>query len=129
MTPAHFIWYSLTALVLVVYVRRWLRHRSITHYTPGEVAARLKNGSNTVLLDVRTAAERGSQSIKGSLHIPLQQLHARIDHLQKFKDKEIICYCRSGNRSLTAAATLRKHGFTTANMKGGITGWNFSGHT
>ena len=128
MAITQLIFYGLAVIAMVVYVRRLLLHRSIVHYTPGEVAAKLKNGSNTVLLDVRTPAERSNQSIKGSLHIPLQEIHAGIDHLQKFKDKEIICYCHSGNRSLTAAATLRKHGFTTANMKGGITEWNFSGH-
>ena len=128
MTPTQLIFYGLAAIAMVLYIRRLLLRRSIVHYTPGEVASRVKNHSNIVLLDVRTPAERSGQHIAGSLHIPLHELRSRIDQLSGFKDKEIICYCRSGNRSLAAAATLRKHGFTTANMKGGITEWNYSGH-
>ena len=48
------------------------------------------------------------------------------DELEKYKNKEIICYCRSGNRSLNSASLLKKHGFNSANMKGGIVTWNFS---
>jgi len=54
----------------------------------------------------------------------LYELGTRSDELLKYKDKEIICYCRSGNRSLTAAAKLKKKGFNSANLKGGIIRWN-----
>jgi rhodanese-related sulfurtransferase len=127
MTLAQITLLVLIALVLVFYTRRLLLSRSVTHYTPGEVAAKMRNGSNPVLLDVRTPAERSSQHIKGSLHIPLQELRQRIQELARYKDREIICYCRSGNRSITAAVALRRQGFDSANMKGGIIEWNFSG--
>ena len=78
-----------------------------------------------VLLDVRTRGERAAQHIQGSLHIPLHQLEKRIDELQKHQNKEIICYCQTGSRSLSAAIRLKKHGFTVANLKGGIAEWNF----
>jgi rhodanese-related sulfurtransferase len=47
--------------------------------------------------------------------------------MKKFKDAEIICYCRTGNRSLNAAAKLKKLGFNAANLKGGIIRWNAAG--
>jgi rhodanese-related sulfurtransferase len=91
-----------------------------------EAAEKLKSNS-IVLLDVRTASERQSSSIKGSIHIPLHEIRRRTDELKKYGEKEIVSYCASGNRSVSATATLKKLGFNAANMKGGIAEWNFSG--
>lgn len=96
-------------------------------YSPREVADLMKQAGTAILLDVRTSAERQRQMIKGSMHIPLHELMRRSGELEKHKNKEVICYCQSGNRSLSAASKLRKSGFTVANMKGGIAEWNSSG--
>jgi rhodanese-related sulfurtransferase len=107
-----------------VYIRRFLLIRSVKHYSPSEVSELMKRG-NVVLLDVRTNDERAISNIKGSIHIPLNQLGRRMDELKRHKDKEIVCYCQTGNRSLTAAARMEKAGFTVANLKGGIGEWNY----
>jgi rhodanese-related sulfurtransferase len=52
-------------------------------------------------------------------------LNRSFEDIRKFKDKEIICYCRSGNRSLSAAILLQKKGINAANLIGGITAWKF----
>ena len=80
-----------------------------------------------VLLDVRTDTERKQGSIKGSYHIPITSISSSENEMKKFKDAEIICYCRTGNRSLNAAAKLKKLGFNAANLKGGIMRWNAAG--
>jgi rhodanese-related sulfurtransferase len=121
------ILYVLMALLAALYLRRWLLLRGLKQYSPREVAEAMKQPGSKVLLDVRTAAERQRNSIKGSTHIPLHELGRRIEELNKHKNKEVICYCQSGNRSVSAAAQLRKSGFTVANMKGGIAEWNSSG--
>ncbi|MBM2846995.1 MAG: Protein containing rhodanese-like domain, partial [Bacteroidetes bacterium] len=41
-----------------------------------------------------------------------------------YKDKTIITYCRTGNRSGKAAALLQAQGFKVFNMSGGIVQWN-----
>ncbi len=117
--------YVLLAVVLFFFVRKYLRMRSVKNYSVAEVAEKVKNNPNAVLLDVRTAQERSYSAIKNSLHIPLNELHSRLDELQKYKTKEIFCYCQSGSRSLVAAAKLHYSGFDAANMKGGIGEWNF----
>ena len=126
MEPSQIILYAIIALALFLYVRRMFLLRSLRSYTPAEVAEKLKNNS-IVLLDVRSVGERQSRSIKGSIHIPLQELRRRSSELEKYKSREIVCYCASGNRSVSATATLNKLGFNAANMKGGIAEWNFSG--
>ena len=124
MTTSQIILLIFAALIGFFYLKKFISTRGIVQYEPVDAATKLKNSRNTILLDVRTPKERKEQTIKGSIHIPLYELGTRSEELLKYKDKEIICYCRSGNRSLTAAAKLRKKGFNSANLKGGIIRWN-----
>lgn len=119
--------YVIIVLVLYQVVKKVFLVRTIKHYTPVELFGKLKNSRDVVLLDVRRKDERNVRLIKGSIHIPLTQLKTRVDELKKFKKNEIVCYCRSGNRSLSAAAILKKDGFNVANLKGGIVQWNIAG--
>ena len=97
--------------------------KSVKNYDAAEAIKRSKT-NNVLFLDVRTLRERNTYQISGSIHIPLHELKERLNDLEKFKGKEIICYCHSGSRSLTAAAILNKNGFRSANLKGGIIEWN-----
>jgi rhodanese-related sulfurtransferase len=128
MTLSQIFLYALLALVILFYLRRFLLTRTITRYSPAQLADRTKE-PGTVLLDVRTTKERQVQLIPGSLHIPLQELARRVEELEKYRSREVICYCQSGNRSLTAAVRLRRFGFNASNLEGGISEWNFSQRT
>lgn len=126
MDASAILFYGVVALVLAVYLRRWLVLRSVKQYSPAELHEKMQRNA-LVLLDVRTNAERGRSAIRGSTHIPLHELRRRLDELGRYKDKEIVCYCATGNRSLAAAAKLKKLGFNVGNLKGGIAEWKFSG--
>lgn len=119
------IFYILIVIVVLLYVRRMLIARSVVTYTPGQIEEKLRDDRNIILLDVRTRKEWESGHIKSAHHIPLHELGRRFDELEKHKSKEIVCYCQTGNRSTTAAVRLKRLGFTTAHMKGGIAEWNF----
>ncbi len=61
------------------------------------------------LVDVRTPGEFADGNVKGSVNIPLDNLTKEI---AKFKDKKnIIVFCRSGNRSGMAKSLLEQQGF------------------
>ena len=63
---------------------------------------------NAFLVDVRSASEFASEKVKGSVNIPLDQIHK---HLAKFKGKKnIVVFCRSGARSSQAKAILERSG-------------------
>lgn len=126
MTIFQFFLLLLTVIILYISIKRMLLSRNIKSYMAHEVKSKLKDSLNVILLDVRTLAERNRQSIKGSIHIPLQEFNVKAAELNKFKNKEIICYCQSGSRSLVAAGKLKKMGFNSANLKGGIVRWNLS---
>ena len=117
--------YIVLGLVAAFFVRRYLVRRSITEYSPGEVDERIRSNQAALLLDVRTDKEWQQGHLKGAHHLPLHELGRRYSELEKHKNREIICYCRTGNRSLTAAIRLKRFGFTVAHLKGGMVEWNY----
>jgi rhodanese-related sulfurtransferase len=121
------VFLSVIGAVLALYVVKYLRTRNIQQYTPGEVAKKIESRDSVLLLDVWTVGERDFQHIKGSLHIPLHQLRSRAEELLRHREKEIVCYCQSGSRSLSAALILHQRGFRAASLRGGIVDWNFHG--
>jgi rhodanese-related sulfurtransferase len=73
-------------------------------------------------VDVRTDGERERGYIPGSKHIPLQKLRQRYHELPK--DRMIITYCQSGQRSYNASRFLQQHGYTVKNLSGGYLTWH-----
>lgn len=74
---------------------------------------------NFILLDVRNPTEVSKEKIKGSVHIPLNELNQRLTEIDK--NKTIVVYCVSGYRSMIASSILRKNGFAKVlNITGGI---------
>ena len=89
---------------------------------PDELNRKIASGEDFVLLDVRTPQENASEAIAGSYLIPVQELGSRVKELPK--DKEIVVYCRVGNRSAYAGAHLAQLGYNVKNLEGGILAWN-----
>ena len=79
------------------------------------------------LLDVREPDERLEFNIGGAF-IPLGQVMAmQTDEIENLKNEEIICYCRSGKRSMQATLMLETFGFTNVvNLDGGMLSWQNS---
>lgn len=74
------------------------------------------------LIDVREDYERDIAEIGGE-HIPMGEIS---DNLNKIsKDKKVVVYCRSGNRSAVIVNMLTsEHGFNNIyNLKGGLLEW------
>jgi rhodanese-related sulfurtransferase len=85
--------------------------------------------SQPLILDVRTPNEYYSGHIAGATLIPLQQLSQRLSEIRQYKDKEILIYCRSGNRSTVASEILMENGFKKLyNLRTGILGWQKEGY-
>jgi len=81
-----------------------------------------------LMLDVRTPNEYHSGHIEGAKLVPLQQLDERIGELSGFRERDILIYCRSGNRSIVAAEILIRNGFKkTHHLKSGVIGWEKAG--
>ena len=79
------------------------------------------NNPKFKIIDVRTTPQRMALSIPNSEHIPLNQLNSKINLFDK--ENTYLIYCRVGQRSMTAANALNKHGINAINMEGGILEW------
>jgi rhodanese-related sulfurtransferase len=89
-----------------------------------QVKARLDAGESLHLVDVREPAEHADFNI-GGLLIPLGRVQSMdVDDIENWKDQEVICYCRSGNRSGQACMILEMAGFRDVkNLTGGMLAW------
>jgi rhodanese-related sulfurtransferase len=96
----------------------------MNNITPEEVKRRLDAGEKLNIVDVREPYENADFNIGGTL-IPLGQIQSmQIDEIENLKNKEVILYCRSGNRSGQAAMFLDAMGFkNTKNLVGGMLAW------
>lgn len=77
------------------------------------------------LLDVREAYEWTAGHAEAAVHIPLDQLPARIDDLDP--DEDLYVICRTGGRSFRAAQWLVGQGYSAINVAGGMDQWLESG--
>src|ERR1700742_296848 len=86
--------------------------------------ARLDAGESIHLVDVREPGEHEDFNIGGAL-LPLGNIrNLETDDIDKWKDEEVIFYCRSGNRSGQACMILESAGFSNAkNLTGGMMAW------
>ena len=120
-------WYLFAglAVVLVLLVGPTLRQlmHGITSVGVNQ-AVELVNHQAGVLVDVREPAEVDGGHIPNAKMLPLSRFKERLTELEKFKDRPVVLYCRSGQRSCRAAVLLRKHGFASVyNLAGGILAW------
>jgi rhodanese-related sulfurtransferase len=80
--------------------------------------------AQSMVLDVRRLDERSTGSIPGSIHIPLDDLRARMNELPR--NREIIVHCQSGQRSYFACRVLSQHGFHVRNLTGSWRTWKIA---
>lgn len=79
----------------------------------------------SLLLDVREPDEYAAGHAPSARLIPLGELESRTVELGD--DADIVCVCRSGGRSATAAAFLRDRGLRARNLLGGMQAWAAEG--
>ncbi len=73
------------------------------------------------ILDVREDHEWEAGHVEGAVHIPLDQLPARLGELDPDEDLHVVC--RLGGRSQRAAEWLEANGYTAINVSGGMEAW------
>jgi rhodanese-related sulfurtransferase len=89
-----------------------------------ELHHRMNAGEQINLIDVREPYEHEEFNIGGLLHPLGRIMSADVDDLEGMKDREVIVYCRSGNRSGQAAMMLEAMGFRDVkNLQGGMLAW------
>lgn len=89
---------------------------------PADYKARFVDGKEKhTLVDVRTAEEYKSGYIPGAINISVQELNGKLNKIPK--DKPVVVYCRSGNRSAHAVQALMAAGYSDVYDLGGLFEW------
>lgn len=110
-------------LAMLVYTSFSARLRGYQEVQPLE-AVQLMNHQEAVMVDVREDSEYTTGHVQDSIHIPLGKLRERVGELEAYKGRPVVVGCRSGHRSASACAMLRKQGFEKVyNLRGGILAW------
>lgn len=123
--------YLLVAVALVsggMLVWPYLRRATGGPWVSPPQATHLINREDAYVIDVREPAEFGAGHVLGAKNLPLARVEAAGAEIAKRKDKPVIVYCASGERSTKAAALLRKQGFTRVfALAGGMKAWQDAG--
>jgi len=96
---------------------------TVQEITPHELRARLSNGWNGVLLDIREPEERVTGEIEGAVVMPVNELVERLIELDPYRDREIVVYCQGGVRSVSGVKILQGRGFQAVSLKNGFRDW------
>lgn len=105
----------------------------VSEIMPWDLSRALAAGNKPLLLDVREPAEFAMLCIPGSINVPRGVLEQScewdydetVPELAAGREREIVVICRSGKRSVLAADTMLRMGFTNvASLKTGVRGWN-----
>jgi rhodanese-related sulfurtransferase len=81
--------------------------------------------SNPVIIDVREPFEYVSGHAPAAASIPLGELVARVEEIDR--DNTVYVICESGGRSGQAVEWLSTQGFDAVNVEGGTSAWRNSG--
>ncbi len=96
---------------------------TIVQLTPQD-ASKLIDDASFTILDVRTIDEYKASHIMRAIVIPVQELQKRISEIEHLKDKKVLVYCRTGNRSKKALQILQQNGFSQLyHLEKGISFW------
>ena len=104
----------------------YFNNHGFDNISSDDLKEKMERSDDFLLLDVRTPAEHASHVIEGSYLIPVQELAHRVAELPR--KREIVVYCRVGNRSAFASAYLARLGYNVKNLEGGIAAWSMTHH-
>lgn len=111
---------KLAVLVLAVLAVGYLFFARRGDTAGGEARKLVESGAR--LVDVRTREEFAAGHLTGAVNIPVQELAERLGELEP-RDRPIVLYCRSGNRSGHAARLLKNAGYARVHDLGAMSRW------
>ena len=100
--------------------------KGVSEITPQEARSAV-DAAYSQFIDVRTPEEYASGHAARSRNIPIDQLMANLDKLEK--NEPVFLICQSGHRSKKAAQMLVDAGFPQAiSISGGTNAWKEAGY-
>lgn len=117
-------WVLFAALLAVVVMLVMHETRKSGPSLTPQQAINLVNAEDGVFVDLRDVAEYKAGHIVDAVHIPATKLGARMDELNKFKQRPVILVCKMGQSAGAAGKQLKTAGFEKVyKMGGGMMEW------
>lgn len=100
---------------------------------PWDVDEIIKQDNGALVLDIREECEFFAYHVQHTMLVPRgiletaceEEYEDSVPELIAARDREIVVICRSGNRSLLAAQTMKTMGYNNVkSMQTGLRGWN-----
>ncbi|TAL60276.1 MAG: rhodanese-like domain-containing protein [Legionella sp.] len=115
------LWLALILILLMILVSELISAKQKANAISPQTAVDMMNNGDAVVIDIR------SKELFKKGHI-IDSVNAQLDDikqakLNKYKDKTLIVACEREQQSPAAAMELKKQGFTTAVLAGGINAW------
>jgi rhodanese-related sulfurtransferase len=101
--------------------------RRVTEVSPEQLREMLRRGDDVAVIDVREPNEWNLGHIPGAVHIPRGVLESGIEPRVP-RERKVVLYCASGNRSALAAEMLGQMGYRdVSSLSTGFRGWAQAG--
>ena len=118
------MWLALAVVSATLLLMPMLRARTGGPAVTTLEATRLINSRDALVLDVRSQDEFARGHILNARNIAASEIEARAKDIETHKNIPVIIYDGNGRDGASAAATLRKNGFSEIyNLTGGIGAW------
>lgn len=85
-----------------------------------DLMADSSKAADVIVVDVRKEDEFKAGHIKGAINIALEDIEAKLSELEAYKEKTVVLYCNTGNRSGKAGTQLVEEGFKTVYNADGV---------
>ena len=110
-----------------IYVHNYIRE-NYTEVSSKE-AKELILKINPIILDVRTYKEFKSGHLKDASLLSLHIIQGQMKEITRYRNRPVLVYCATGNRSTVASKLLLDNGFKKVyNLRQGIKGWIKEGY-
>lgn len=113
----HFLKFLVTIIVLtainftLIVSTGFASEETRIHWISIEKLQRVIEEQEPVIVDLRTPAEFKRGGIPGAINIPIETLRSDRSVLDAYKDKPLLLYCRTVNKTDLALWLLEKRGF------------------
>ncbi len=102
---------SLLALILVSMIGCSSKKETYNNIDGKQTQELINNTEDLLVVDVRSKEDYDNGHIEGSINIPYDEFESRISEIEEYKDKTVLLYCTSGNKSEKDSKILAKKGF------------------
>jgi len=116
----------LASFLVAIFAELRRKARDVFNLDAQSSVVLINQGAAVIDLRSQEAFSRGH--IVSARNVPMADLDARRDLIEKLRDNPILLVCDHGNSSVSAAMSLRKAGIDNVlSLKGGMTAWQSAG--